>query len=91
MGETHRRAGRPAGRPLRRGNRQPFPPLGPSALENETSVLGAHAHQEPMSPGPALAIRLERTLHDVRSPGAVEERQRNVNSSEPSTAVSING
>jgi hypothetical protein len=44
-----------------------------------------------MGAGPALAIRLERTLHDVRSPGAVEERRRNVNSSEPSTAVSING
>jgi hypothetical protein len=57
---------------LGRGNRQALASLGPSALEHEAPVFGAHTHQKSMGPGPALSVWLERTLHDVRSPGAVE-------------------
>jgi hypothetical protein len=42
-----------------------------------------------MGASPALAVRLERTLHDVRSPATVERGRRNVNNIEPRQRVSI--
>jgi hypothetical protein len=42
-----------------------------------------------MGASPALAVRLERTFHDVRSPATVESGRRNVNNIGPRQWVSI--
>ena len=74
---------------LGRGNREAFASLGPAPFEHQAPFLGAHAHEEPMGARPALAVRLERTLHDVGSPATVERRRRNLNTNEPRPQVSI--
>ena len=50
---------------LLRGDGKALPSLGAATLQDQAAVLGTHAHQETVGAGPALAIRLERTLHDV--------------------------
>ena len=44
-------------------HRQSLASFRPAAFENETAVLGAHPHHEPMGAPPAAAIRLKRALH----------------------------
>ena len=74
---------------LGRGNRETLASLCPAALEDQAAILGGHAHEKSMGASPALAVWLERTFHDVRSPATVERGRRNVNNSEPRQWVSI--
>jgi len=77
------------GTALGRGNRETLASLCPAALEDQAAILGGHAHEKSMGASPALAVWLERTFHDVRSPATVERGRRNVNNSEPRQWVSI--
>ena len=76
---------------LRRGNRQALAPLGATPLQDQSPVLGAHPHEKAVSAPAPTPVRLERTLHDVRSLGTIDSMRRNLDSSEPSRQVSING
>jgi hypothetical protein len=74
---------------LGRGHRETLASLCPATLEDQAAILGGHAHEKSMGASPALAVWLERTFHDVRSPATVKRGRRNVNNSEPRQWVSI--
>ena len=72
-----------------RRDRQPFPALGPATLQDEPTVLRAHAHQEAVCATAATTVWLERTFHDRGSLVARSKWRRNVDSSEGPPGVSI--
>jgi len=74
-----------------RGNREALAALRPAALQHQTPILGAHAHEKTMGASPALAVRLKRTLHVCRSPATDEYGRRNLDNNEPWRRVSIDG
>jgi hypothetical protein len=74
-----------------RRNRQPFPALGSATLQDEPTVLRAHAHQEAVCATAATTVWLERTFHDRGSLVARSKWRRNVDSSEAPREVSILG
>lgn len=53
-----------------RRNRELLAPLGATALQHETAVLGGHAHQKSMGPAAVPAVRLESNAHDLGFPAA---------------------
>ena len=75
----------------RRRDRQSFPALGPATLQDEPTVLRAHAHQEAVCATAATTVWLERTFHDRGSLVAGSKWRRNVDSSEAPLEVSILG
>jgi hypothetical protein len=72
------------------GNGEALASLCATALQHKAAILGGHSDQEAMGALPAPAIRLVRTLHDVRNPAARGIERRNTNSNERPSAVSIN-
>ena len=73
----------------RRRDRQSFPALGPATLQDEPTVLRAHAHQEAVSATATTTVRLERTLHDLGSPVTGKNLRRNPDPSEGRGSLSI--
>jgi hypothetical protein len=69
--------------------RQPLPALGPPTLQDEPTVLRAHAHQEAVRATATTTVWLERTFHDCGSLVARSKWRRNVDSSEARATVSI--
>ena len=65
MGGRTRQDGRSARCLSARGHRQALPPLRAPALQDEASVLGAHADQEPVGAAAPPVVRLKRALHNV--------------------------
>src|SRR5690606_8672286 len=60
---TTARRGRCAASSGGRGDRQPLPALGATALENQATVLRPHADEETVGPPATAAIGLIRALH----------------------------
>lgn len=75
---------------LGRRNGQALAPFGATTLEDVSSVLRGHSHQEAVGAPPAAAVRLKRafTLHNSRTPARRKNAGENLDSSEPSSRVS---